>query len=100
MIPFIYKPIDMLYPVISTITFLIYAQSINTLKKGLRERERESESRMETTKVQKNPTIWLRLSMRFSGITPIKYIAHPMIGYKKMEVLLINLKLRPRVSNV
>ena len=45
-------------------------------------------------------TNWLRLSMRRKGITPIKNIAHPTTGKMKIAVLLMNLKLLPRVRRV
>jgi len=45
-------------------------------------------------------TSWLLLSIRRRGITPKRYIAHPIIGNIKILVLLINLKHLPRIRRV
>lgn len=34
--------------------------------------------------------IWLRRSMRFSGTCPVRYMLHPMIGMRKLDVLEMN----------
>lgn len=49
---------------------------------------------------RKRNTNWLLLSMRFKGITPKKNMAQPIMGKRKMLVLLMNLKGFPRVRRV
>lgn len=46
------------------------------------------------------PTSWLFLSMRLSGMWPVRYIDQPMIGIRKLLVLLINLNGRPNWKRV